>query len=72
MNRDFPCAHCGATIRVLSVHARLSAGPREEHDRRMRESDVAMAAARAARDHVYSFAVIRRAAAARGNTLEVR
>lgn len=61
------CTHCGAPVRRMTLHARLSAGPREAHDRKVRESELAVASYRACYDRDYSFDVIRRAAAARGN-----
>jgi hypothetical protein len=67
VNPPFPCAHCGATVRPITRHARLSAGSREEHDRELREADITMAVLRVTRDRDHAFDVIRRGAAARGN-----
>lgn len=61
------CRHCGEPIRAITKHARLSAGPREAHDRAVREADLALAAARATYDREHSFSVLRLRAAARGN-----
>jgi hypothetical protein len=64
---DHDCRHCGAPVRSYTVHARLSAGPRDAHDQKLRYFDVLAAASRASNDRDHALGVIRRAAAARGN-----